>query len=64
MASNSSRSCSSRSAVGYSAEQAMSLVTDDQSPNLLAADSDNGEEFAQSVDNDFVDNSVAFIASK
>ena len=42
----------------------MSLVMDDLSPNLFAADNDNGEEFAQSVDNDFVDNSVAFIASK
>ena len=42
----------------------MGLVMDDQPPNLLAADNDSGEEFAQSVDNDFVDNSVDFIASK
>ena len=35
-------SCSSHATVCYSMEQAMSMVMDDRSPNVLAADSDSG----------------------
>ena len=42
MTSTSSRSCSSDKTVPYSTEQALSMVMDDQSPNVLAADSDSG----------------------
>ena len=35
-------SCSLHGTVHYSMEQAMSMVMDDQSPNVLAADSDSG----------------------
>jgi hypothetical protein len=37
----------------------MSLVMDDQSPSILAADSDSGEEFARPVDDDFFNDSDA-----
>ena len=42
MASTSSWSCSPHAAVCYSMEQAMSMVMDDQSLNVLAGKSDNG----------------------
>ena len=42
MASTVSLSCSSDKTVHYSTEQAMSMVMDDQSPNVLAAGSDSG----------------------
>ena len=42
MATASSRSCSSRAAVGYRTEQAVSIVMDTLLPNVVAADSDSG----------------------
>ena len=42
MASTVSLSCSSDKTGHYSTEQAMSMVMDTQSPNVLAADSDSG----------------------
>ena len=42
MACTSSVNCSSHATVHYSMEQAMSMVMDDQSLNVLAADSDSG----------------------
>ena len=43
MACTSSVSCSSHATVGYSSEQAVSIVNvmDDQSPHVLTADSDS-----------------------
>ena len=42
MASTSSVSCSSDKTVRYSMEQAVSMAMDNQSLNVLAADSDSG----------------------
>ena len=42
MACTSSVSCSSHATVRYTMEQAVNMVVDDQSPNVLTADSDSG----------------------